>query len=488
MDKKRAGRPKTQREASPPASRTRSKSPARTTSSGRDSAPLKRGRVKKTETPSEEVSSSSQSSTPKKQLRSKKEKVNDSDDNEEVAKINANEVRRRSNRLQGQTKATPTPTNENAKRSVSRAASSLTKEDSDDEEVKPVDIGIYSKAWTHVVIFILLVTLPIILHLIAAAGGWKGDKIVSSVKNPASILNVPTILIGAGIHIGLAMLSLLPFGRVVTISDRTYKFNGILSAVVILSIIIGFELKNGSTFSLFFANFDRFLNFAIITAVQASTVSYLLAKYKPTSVENSYGQSGKLAIDYVAGRELNPAAFGRVDIKRVMNNESIIWLLIINVTLLFKNVSLPSIQTASEGSPIGELIKQTYHNLIFIVQNSEYNAAALVTSSLIIIYALDSLIYEHHLATSFQVNDEGCGAEYLLRSASFPYIVSLLPRFLLTNNVEVDNCGLIVAGLFFILGLVIKRCSNCLKYEYRLKPSDPKFKGKLKLINFKILT
>lgn len=490
MDKKRVGRPKTQRENSPPASRTRSKSPARTTSSGRDSAPLKRGRVKKTETPSEEISSSSQSSTPKKQLRPKKEKLtsgNDSDDNEEVAKINSNEVRRRSNRLQGQAKATPTPTSESAKRSVSRATSSLTKEDSDDEEAKPVDIGIYSKAWTHVVIFILLLTLPILIHLIAAAGGWKWDKIVALVQNPSNFLSIPVILIGAGIHLGISLISLLPFGRIVTISDRTYKFNGILSAVIILSIIIGFELKNGSTFSLFFANLDKFLIFALITAIQASNVSYLLSKYKPSSVENSYGQTGKLPIDFVAGRELNPAAFNRVDIKRVLNNESIIWLLIINVTLLIKNISIPDpnqIQTASEGSPITELIKATWSNFVFIVQNSEYNAAALVTSGLIIVYALDALIYEHHLSTSFQVNDEGCGAEFFLRSASFPYIFSLLPRFLLVNNVEVDNCGLIVCGLFFILGLVIKRCSNCLKYEYRLKPSDPKFKGNLNLNYF----
>lgn len=480
MDRKRVGRTKTARENSPPASRTRSKSPARTVS-GRDSAPLKRTRARKTDTPTEEVSSSSQSSTPKKQLRSKKDKpvasADDSGDNEEVAKINSDEPRRRSNRILGQVKATPTPS-ENAKRSVSRAASSLTKEDSDDEESKPVDIGIYSKPWSHVVIFILLTTFPIVLHLVAAAGGLKWNKIVTACKNPANFLNLPVVLIGGGIHIAISLISLLPFGRIVSMSGRTYKFNGILSATIILSIIIGFELRNGSTFSLIFTNIDRFLNFAIITAIQASTVSFFLAKYRPSSVENSYGQTGRFAIDYVAGRELNPAAFNRVDIKRVLHNESIIWILIINVTLLFKNVSLPAVNSASEGSPIGELIKQTYNNFIFVVQNSEYNSAALVASGFIIIYALDVLIYEHHLAASFQVNEEGCGAEYLLRSASFPYIISLLPRFLLVNNIEICNCGLIVAGLFFILGLVIKTRSNRLKYEYRLQPSDPKFKGR----------
>lgn len=487
MDKKRVGRPKTQRDVSPPASRTRSKSPARTLNSGRDSAPLKRGRAKKNDTPSEEVSSSSQSSTPKKQLRSRKEKPaasaeDDSDD--EVLKINEARNTRRSTRILGQQKATPTPTSENAKRSVSRAASSLTKEDSDDEETKQVNIGIYSKAWSHVTIFILLTTLPILIHLIASAGGLKWYTILSACKDPATFLNIQVILIGAGIHLAITLMSLLPYGKIVTIADRTYKFNGILSATVILSIIIGLELKYASIISLFFSNLDRFLIFAIITATQASIVSYLLSKYKPSSVENSYGRTGKLAIDFVAGRELNPAAFNLADIKRVLNNESIIWLLIINVTLLFKNISIPAIETASKASPIGELIKQTYNNLIFIIENSEYNAAALVTSGLIVIYALDALIYEQYLATSFQVNNEGCGAEFLLRSASFPYLFSLLPRFLLVNNVEICNCGLIVAGMFFILGLTIKRHSNRLKYEYRLRPSDPKFKGKFNFSKF----
>jgi voltage-gated potassium channel Kch len=482
MDKKRAGRPKTQRDSSPPAHRTRSKSPARARSSGRDSAPLKRGRVKKTDTPTEEVSSSSQSSTPKKQLRAKKEKpaVKEEDsENEEIASINSI-GKRRSNRIATQIKSTttPTPTLDNAKRSTSRAASSLIKDDSDDENGKS-GIGFYSKPWFNAALLIILIELPCILHLIAAQGSLNWKAIWGLCKNPATFINLHALLIIWVIRFAVIIISILPFGRVVSIADRSYKFNGILSAVIILSVLIGIELKNGSALSLIFANLDRFLYVGVIKNLITAVVVYLHAKYRPTSVENSYGQSGRLLNDFTAGRELNPAFLKRIDVKRALYNESIIYLLIINVTLLFKNISVPAIESASEGSPIKELIKQTYNNLVFVIQNSEYNASALVISTFLIIYALDALIYEHHLAASFQVNDEGCGAELLLRFASFPFLVSLLPRFLLAQNVEACNCGLVAIGLCFVFGMVVKRCSNCLKFEYRLQPADPKFKGEL---------
>ena len=115
-----------------------------------------------------------------------------------------------------------------------------------------------------------------------------------------------------------------------------------------------------------------------------------------------------------------------------------------------------------------------------------YNCASLVVSGLLVLYALDLLIFEHHLAASYQINSEGCGAELLLRFATFPFLLSFLPRFLLDQNIEI-NCYLSAAvAVIFILGLAVKRCSNCLKYEYRLRPADAKFRGEL-ILSFSIV-
>lgn len=492
MDKRR-GRPKGAREASPPISnRTRSKSPARVEVSGRDSAPIKKIRSKKTD--SEEISSSSQSSTPKKLKVAKKEKqvniLDDSGDNEEVANINARTTRLSTlrKRLSPVTyKNTPTPSDD-IKRSVSRTASSLTKEDSDedDEEVKVIpnkhsdfqSLGIYTKPWVNLVLFLTLAIVPLVLQA-ALKAGWKCSLIIGELKSLENLVNLQSFYFAVAIHFSTVLISLLPVGRIVKLpdSEKEYKFNGILSAVIISGFLFALELKNLDILTAFYNNIDRLLFISIIKNINVSAVLYFLAKYRPNGEANAYGNSGKFLNDFVAGREVNPKFFNRFDAKRIHSVQSTVLLLLINIALLFKNVSIPSIEVASEGSPINELIKQTYANFIFIINNSEFNVAGFVVSSLLIVYALDLLIYEHHLATSFQINDEGCGAEILLRLATFPFLVSFLPRYLFAHDVSVNGYILAFASVIFIIGLIIKRGSNCLKFHYRLHPSDAKFKG-----------
>jgi len=503
---KRVSRTRAARERSPPSSRTRSKSPSRVEVSGRDSAPIKKTRTttrNKTEKDSEEISSSSQSSTPKKLKGGKKEKpvtvLEDSADNEEVADINARSTRLSTLRKRTSPvtyKNTPTPsTTDEIKRSVSRTASSLTKEDSDEgdeeeEEVKLIpnqhdefqNLGIYTKPSVNFLLLIVLAVFPIIIST-ASRVGWKCSLIIADLKNIENFVTLQAFSFSVAIHSVSVLISLLPVGRIVKLpdSDKEYKFNGTLAAFLLTSILFALELKNLDLLTALYNNIDRILFLSIVKCLIISIFFVIVPKYNfrimPNSKVNPYGKSGKFLNDLVAGRELNPKPLGFVDFKRVIYVQSIMYILVINIAYLFKNVTIPVIETASEARPINELIKQTYNNFNFIIQNSEYNLAGFVASSLLILYALDLLIFEHHLATSFQVNDEGLGAEVLLRFAAFPFLISFLPRYLFTHNVSVNGYVIAFAAVIFIIGLVIKRSSNCLKYEYRLRPSDAKFKG-----------
>ena len=154
--------------------------------------------------------------------------------------------------------------------------------------------------------------------------------------------------------------------------------------------------------------------------------------------------------------------------------------------MLFKNVTLPVTESAVNGAPITELIAQVYQNICIMLKNSEYNNASFVVSGLLVCYALDLLFFEHHLTSSFELNQEACGAELMLRHATFPFLLSFLPRFVLKEQLQINKWVLITIAIVFIAGLVIKRGSNKLKYEYRMNPSDPKFRCKflvLKQIN-----
>jgi Ergosterol biosynthesis ERG4/ERG24 family len=497
MDKKRTKSKETRvgrgsaRGVSPPASRTRSKSPARVEISGKDSAPIRRGRNKKTDTPPEEVSSSSQSSTPKKEAKKPKKipvVVDDSEDNEEVVSINTRSSRLASLRKRLSPvdyKNTPTPS-EDQKRSVSRSASSLYKEDSQDEgeiEVSPSRLKLDSLSVLSkpVVVFFLLeamIILPVVLQ-INFKGPWVRSKVYADLLTSATYCNKQAGSFFIAFLSGTVLLALGPIGRVVKLpgSDQQYKFSGIVTAIVILAFLVGLELNGLDSLTAIYNNIDRFLFLSIFSNLVTAVALYIRGKRQPPANPNPQANSGKFIVDFAAGKEINPKIFNRLDVKSVAYQRSIILILIINIALLFKNITVPVVEGISEA-PIGELIKDSFNNLVFIVRNSEYNCASLVISGLLVLYSLDALIFEHHLAVSFQSNEEGCGAELLLRFATFPFLLSFLPRFLLAQKLDINRYLLAGIAIVFIVSLGIKRLSSRLKYEYRVRPSDAKFKGR----------
>jgi hypothetical protein len=496
MDKKRGKVAETRtgrgsnRGVSPPASRTRSKSPARVEKSGRDSAAIKKvGRKpKKPDTPSEETSS--QSSTPKKELRKSKSSpvviLDDSGDNDEVADINTRATRLRSLRKRNADvnyKNTPTPGGE--KRSVSRSVSSLTKEDSGDEveiiDSNFVDIGIFQKPWFATIALIFMIVAPILLRI-----SFKTEltlaRFIGTITSCNAFCNKQAGAFFLAFISGTILVSLIPVAKIVTLpgSNVEYRFNGLLVAGSIMAFLFGLEIRGLDAFSAILNQIDRTLMLSIFLNLSIAIFHYIKARRSPPENTNPIC-NGKFIVDFVAGLEINPILLHKnINIKTTAYVRSAIMILVINTALLFKNISIPKTEL-STGLPIGELIKETISNAIFIVKNAEYNAASLVISGLLVLYALDLLIFEHHLAVSYFINSEGCGASLLLRLASFPFLISFLPRFVLAETIQVNCWLLTVIAIVFILGLIIKRCSNCLRYHYRLNPSDPKYKGKLYL-------
>ncbi|CRK97217.1 CLUMA_CG010614, isoform A [Clunio marinus] len=476
------------RSYSPPASRTRSKSPARIENSGRDSAAIvRRGRPKKTDTPSEEVSSSSQSSTPKKEIKKAKNNaaviLDDSGDNEEVATINTRSTRLASLRKRltpVNYKITPTPS-EDQKRSVSRSVSSLTKEDSEDEEDEveiippsPPSLGIFSKPLLKFFVLETLLLLPIILT-VSFKGPLKWTRIFADFRNPATYCNLQSASFFVAFLTSTVLLHAIPLGKIVKLptSEVTHKFNGLFTALVIVAFLFGLELKGLDSLTAIYNNIDRFMYLSIITNIIVAGALYVRGKRSALKNPNPYA-TGHFINEFTTGLEINPRIYDKLDVKVISYHRSVILILIINIALLFKNVSIPTVETSS-GLPIAELVKETYNNFMFVIRNSEYNSTSLVISGLLVIYALDLLIFEHHLATSFQINSEGCGAELLLRFATFPFLLSFLPRFLLVKKLNINNYLLAAIAVGFLLGLIIKRSSNKLKYEYRIRPNDAKF-------------
>lgn len=492
MDKKRgkvaesrSGRGSKRADTPPPAARTRSKSPARVQSSGRDSAPIKKvgKRTKKPDTPSEE--SSSQSSTPKKnQKKSKTSQVHnldDSGDNEEVADINAKySLRKRKTPVSY--KNTPTPHEE--RRSISRSVSRLTAKESDEETEKPDKCFIFSWSCSRlrslfcspVFALVYLIFFPIILR-ICFNDTFTLARLLVTLAKKEYFFNATIGWIYLSFLIGTALFSLIPL-RVVKLpgsNEDIYKFNGILVAAVTLVAIIGFEFQGVRVWEATLANIDQLLFLSIIASLFMSVILYIKARRYGVDVENPEC-NGKIFDDFARGLDISPTFGDHFNIKSVIYVRSAILILVINIALIYKNVSIPAVTIAS-GLPIGELIKETFFNLVFIVNNAQYNPTSLVISGLLAFYASDSLFFEHHRAVSYDVNSSGCGAIYILRHATYPFLLSFLPRFVLDENVRVHPALLGVISVVFLFGWVLKRCSNSLRYHYRINPKAPKYKS-----------
>ncbi|CAO1412918.1 unnamed protein product [Diamesa serratosioi] len=510
MDKKttkRASQTRTTRgitrSSPPPAARTRSKSPARITRSPARDKP-KRGRPKRIDTPSEEISSSSQSSTPVKNINRKKAIIiEDSEDNEEVVTINTRTTRLASlrNRLTpSKIENNITPSEEASRRSMSRSVSSLTKEDSEDDyeyddEVeilteKPIETNDnFGGHFGSGILLALFIMLPIILqYCYKNQGDLNWTNIVSDLKNPLTYCNSQAGYFFLAFLSSTFLLTTIPVGRMVTIKSNDgysyFKFTGFFNAVIIVGFLLALENRGLDSLSAIYNNIDQFLYLSIIVALLLAGANYAKARKNRPQELNPYARSGKFLIDFFAGAEINPKIFNTFDLKSISYHRSIIMILLFNIVMLFKNVTAPIIETTVNGAPIGELIKQTYQNFFFVLKNSEYNNASFVVSGLLVLYSMDLLIFEHHLTSSFELNQEACGAELLLRYATFPFLLSFLPRFLLKEQLQINTAVLSVIAIVFIAGLVIKRGSNKLKYEYRMNPSNPKFKGLITLPTF----
>lgn len=490
MDKKRgkvaesrSGRGAKRADSPPPAARTRSKSPARVEFSGRDSAPIKKvsKRTKKPDTPSEE--SSSQSSTPKKNQKKTKQSpiiLDDSGDNDEVAGINAKRnLRKRKTPVSY--KNTPTPHEE--KRSVSRSASCLTAKDSDEETEMPKKCS--NVSWFCPISYICspefalvhLILFPVILR-ICFKDTFTLARLVATLTKRDEFCNAISGWIYLLFLAGTALISLIPFYRVVKLpgsNDDVYKFNGLLVAAVTLVGVIGFEVQGSDVLKAILVNIDQLLLLSIIVNIVISIVVYIKARRYGVDVQNPEC-TGQVVKDFARGLDISPTIGERLNIKSVVFVRSAILILIINIALICKNVSIPAVTVASE-LPIGELIKETFFNFVFIFKNAQYNPTSLLISGLLAFYALDLLIFEHHRAVSYDVNSTGCGAIYILRHATYPFLLSFLPRFVLAEKIQIHSALLGLIGLVFFAGWVLKRCSNSLRYHYRINPKAPKYKS-----------
>lgn len=252
-----------------------------------------------------------------------------------------------------------------------------------------------------------------------------------------------------------------------------HYFNGFATAA---SIVCGLGVAEYyfkyPIITLIYKNYQQLCFISFVYALLISIWCFVRSAYFPVRLWNPYGKSGRLVSDLFIGREINPKWLNSFDIKLVHRRIALISALIFNLIFLARNIKYTAVQVGEAPLTYAEIASQ-------FIQNIKLDPVAATMSCLIIIYVLDALIFEHHITSSFEIQSEGVGAQLLLQYASFPVWTSLIAKYALQHKITgVPNWFLAIVCILYIGGLILKRLSNEMKYNYRVYPTSNRSLGK----------
>ncbi|KAH8358313.1 hypothetical protein KR084_012281 [Drosophila pseudotakahashii] len=269
------------------------------------------------------------------------------------------------------------------------------------------------------------------------------------------------------------LVALLP-GRRVHLTRETYKFNCLAVSLTLLIAGGVAEYLKYPVVTFILRHYLRFCIFGLVGAFVAAAWSYWLvdtAKYNVLrqTLTNDYGRTGSFVVDFALGKQLNPKWLGRVDWKQFQYRLSLISTFLYAACYIYQTLVWPQKPQLAEQEGYVHLVKYYWNNV-------NYDAGTLLSASCLLLYVLDSIVFEHHLSSSFELQHEGYGCLLLLRYAATPYLLTAVTKYFYEQRIPI-SCWYAPLGVAALLslGLLVKRFSCAYKYKYRLNSQSPIF-------------
>uniref|UniRef100_A0A182SAD2 Steroid 5-alpha reductase C-terminal domain-containing protein n=1 Tax=Anopheles maculatus TaxID=74869 RepID=A0A182SAD2_9DIPT len=273
---------------------------------------------------------------------------------------------------------------------------------------------------------------------------------------------------------GVALLTGLPVGKQVSLTNdshqkSTHIFNGLLVAFGTgLTTFVAEYCYKYPLLSVISRGYNQLLVLSLLTALLVALVALVKARKVVGMAANPYGKSGNLLVDFYAGREINPTVLHVFNLKLITYHVSLVLALLFNGIILYRNLHFAALPEQVVGAPLQE-------RLLYSLQHLTCEPVPVAAAGLTLLYLLDLLSYEHHMAASFELQQEGFGAQMLLRYAIFPFALTLLPKYVAAHKLaDVPLWAVAVCVAVALVGLFVKRASMRLKYLYRLNPLGEK--------------
>ncbi|XP_017877864.1 delta(14)-sterol reductase isoform X2 [Ceratina calcarata] len=260
-----------------------------------------------------------------------------------------------------------------------------------------------------------------------------------------------------GVYLGLLLfvtvISMIPIGQKVDglqsrIGRLQYRLNGFVCCLLSIIVFVACTYKEFKIADFIINNYVQFSVSGWIIGVILSLLLFIKGGKAPIANLNIHGSTKSVIYNFWQGREINPR-MGQVDFKINLFRTSMIATVLINLSIILKSIEK------------------------FDIYNLEQNNVGVLLGTLLqIIYAMDALVYEHALLTTFEVTQEGTGYMLCTGYMLYPFLPTLATKYMLYHRTTLSYL-FVFPVLTFLLGYVLYRKSNLQKNEFRINPLSP---------------
>ena len=298
----------------------------------------------------------------------------------------------------------------------------------------------WSFEWIWALVFMILGPgILISLHTLCTKASCKLEVPTLS-QDLKTYYNQDAVLMYAGFWTVLKLLKFVPIGSVV----NGQRMNGFAALVTLLSAVpalVHYKVPLGDVKEKYFF----FMSTSIVISFTSALVFYILSRWENKTSLNSKGNTGNPIVDIFNGRTLSPKLLG-FDVKLLCFRYSMIGLAILNVLMVTDSI---------------------------VSSGGKANPSVILAAAFQVVYAMDAMFFEEYYFHSHDAMNSGFGWSLISSYLTFPFLPTLVTRYLLDRSPEVAWYYLVLIGLMNALGYIIYRSSESQRCEFAKDPSNP---------------
>jgi len=300
--------------------------------------------------------------------------------------------------------------------------------------------GSWSFEWVWALLFMFLCpTILITLHTICT-GNVCNLSMPRISTDPMDYFDKEAMIIVVGFATVLRACEFLCLGTNV----EGYRMNGFQTLVLSL-LAVPVLVTHKFPLNIVFLKYFHLMSSCIILSFMQSLVSYILSRWTSPDNLSTKGSTGNPIVDLYHGRELNPTFLG-CNMKLQTFRFSMISLALLNVTMVTDSV---------------------------LSNGGKANPGVVIAATLQVLYAMDAMFFEEYYFYSHDYLNSGYGWSLISSYLTFPFLPTLITRYMIFRSPEVEWYYLALIGLLNLLGYVIYRSSETQRCELAKNPNNP---------------